>query len=327
MRRTIAISAALLLALTALVACGDDDEQTATSISTEEFCEWLEELEDDSQESSDDIDLDLIDEVVANAPAELRDDLQVLRDKLAEIDALDIDEDDPEAFGIVMGIMFDPELMAAMDRIETYGVEECGMEPSDDDFGDFDFDVDSDEPGDDFGTSDDATDVAADGEPVAESPMPDDVTVTLQPAAIVTWEELDDAFNYRVELDGRTLDTTFGDRFVALGADADGEFAVEALEIGNESLGPAPGVEVTEGEALVVEWTEEDEGFYYVQYSSPTHGRSATMASSPFVIDLPADEVDSVAFGPAVVVRDDDGRRTDSPFEHGDEFYVELPLP
>jgi hypothetical protein len=84
---------------------------------------------------------------------------------------------------------------------------------------------------------------------------------------------------------------------------------------------------VTEGEALVVEWTEEEEGFYYVQYASPDHGQSSTMASSPFLIELPADEVRSVAFGPAVLISEDEGHRTDSPFDHGDEFYVELPVP
>jgi hypothetical protein len=315
MQRVIAPLAGTLLLTAGLAACGDDDD----TLTTEEFCEHLEEMEEVDNGDlmmDNDIDevLDAIDELVAVAPDEVRDDLQIMRDKLAEFDDLDIDEDDPEAaFEAFMTIVFDPEFLAATERLEEFAVEECGFEPSDDvgDFGDV-FDDDGPAP-------------EAGGDPLPEAAMPDDVSLTRQPATLITWDEIDDAFNYRVEAAGQTLGTTFGGRYIALG-DVD-DVAVEALEIGSESLGPAQGVQSEPVEALVVEWTEEPGGTYYVWAQTTQDGNFFELTGSPYVFEVPADEVEAVRFGPGVQITDDEGPRTDAPFDHGEEYYVELPLP
>jgi hypothetical protein len=316
MQRLIALLAGTLLLSAGLVACGDDGGDTLTA---EEFCEHLAEIEDMDDgdlllEEDLDAALDALDELVAVAPDEVRDDLRIMRDKFAEFGELDIDEDDPEAgFEALMMVVFDPEFLGAAERLEEFSVEECGFEPSDD-VGDFDDVFDDDAPAPEAGD-----------DPVPEAAMPDDVSLTRQPATLITWDENDDAFNYRVEAGGQTLGTAFGGRYIALG-DVD-DVAVEALEIGSESLGPAQGVQSEPVEALVVEWTEEPGGTYYVWAQTTHDGEFFELTDSPYVFEVPADEVEAVRFGPGVQIADDDGPRTDAPFDHGEDYYVELPLP
>lgn len=316
MQRLIAPLAGTLLLTAGLAACGDDGGDTLTA---EEFCEHLDELEnmDDSDLlAEDELDdaIDAMDELIAVAPDEVRDDLQIMRDKFAEFGELDIDENDPEAgFEALMMLVFDPDFMGAAERLEEFTVEECGFEPSDD-VGDFDDVFDDDAPAPVPG-----------GDPEPEAAIPDDVSLTRQPATLITWAENDDAFNYRVEAAGQTLGTTFGGRYVALD-DLD-DVAVEALEIGSESLGPAQGVQSEAVEALVVEWTEEPGATYYVWAQITEGGNFFELADSPYVFEVPADEVEAVRFGPGVQIADDEGPRIDAPFDHGEEYYVELALP
>jgi hypothetical protein len=129
MRRMTALCSALaIVSGFGLVACGDDDGGGGggQAMSTEEFCELLRESEADP---SDDASFEALDELVAAAPPEIRDDLELVRDRLQQLEGLD--EDDPAAFEAVMELMGDPEFVAASERLEEFGVEECGMEPSD----------------------------------------------------------------------------------------------------------------------------------------------------------------------------------------------------
>lgn len=305
MRCMTVITAAGALVVSLVAGCGDDDPAAAGDpVSTEEFCDLLVELREESE--SEELDLEIVDRIIAAAPAELSDDLQVVRDAVAELEGFD--EDDPEAFEALMPLMFDEQITGAFERVAEWGVEKCGIDPGDDDLGD---------------DSDGDSEASAAG----DTEMPDDVGLVREPALIITWDEVDDAFNYRIEIDGRTVDTTFGDRYVAVNADTGDDVVVEALEMGDGSLGPAPNVQAVAGEALVVVWTEVPGGTYYVEWSGADAGRMATIASSPFVIDVPADEVEGVRFGPGLLVTDDDGRRIDSPFNHGDEHWVELDIP
>lgn len=310
MRRLSVIAAAGALFASIATGCGDDGDEVA-SASTEDFCALFEDVA--TEEGDDDVDLAELDRVIAAAPAELRGDLGVLRDVFQQMDG--VDEDDPEAFGQVMSVMFDPEVTGAIERIEAWGVENCGFEPSDDLSG-FELDVDQDAAVEDSQELDPVD--------VGDIEMPDDVDLAREAALIITWGEVDDAFNYRVEIDGSTIARTFGDRYVHvrehLGEDV--EVVVEALAMGDDSLGPAPGVEVSAGEVLVVDWTEAPGGFYYVEHAS-SEGRMAELADAPFVIPVPAGEVERVRFGPGI----SDGSGTDVPFEHGDEYWIELELP
>ncbi len=102
-----------------LAGCGDDgggDEQA--------FCELL------SSEDEYDIDTpegqEALKDALETAPDEIKGDMETIVDAFEELEGLD--EDDPEAFGAAFGLVFDPEMLAAMANIEEYGVDNCGLE-------------------------------------------------------------------------------------------------------------------------------------------------------------------------------------------------------
>lgn len=119
----------LPLALVA-VSCGGDDTDDV-----EAFCELLRELE-----AGDTIDIDedaeaamaTMQDLRDAAPASIRDDLDTVLavfDQVAELEAGG--QDDEDSFGEVFELLFDPEFIAANERLEQFGVDECGLEPSD----------------------------------------------------------------------------------------------------------------------------------------------------------------------------------------------------
>jgi len=141
LRRTVVGVAGLALLVGA---CGDDDEDAG-----DEYCDVAQELAE-----SDDFDDDLLDRYLDVAPDEIRDDAALA------IEA--IKEDGEAAFE-------DPEVLAAVEDIETFESDECGIGGEDDDADEGDDttttevteddDVDTTDPGDDEG--DDTTTTTA----------------------------------------------------------------------------------------------------------------------------------------------------------------------
>lgn len=149
-------AAALAGTLLVTAACGGDDD-TATDTATDTaddttaddttadtaggpapgslddaaFCARLESLED---EFDDDVDDDFGPEAFAALAAladaapdpGVRDALLRFGEIARELDGLD--EDDPAAFGIALGIMFDPEFLQSMEYLERYLVDVCGFD-------------------------------------------------------------------------------------------------------------------------------------------------------------------------------------------------------
>lgn len=103
-----------------LAGCSDDGGG-----SKEAFCELL--------ASDADLDIDTpegqaaFEEALDAAPSEVSDDMDVLADAFEELEG--VDENDPEALEAAFAVMGSPEVMEAMTNIETYGVDECGMDP------------------------------------------------------------------------------------------------------------------------------------------------------------------------------------------------------
>jgi hypothetical protein len=114
-----------------LAACGGDDGGSAAS--DEEFCAELAALEeaDAGSDGSDELDaeaLSQLQDLADRAPdEELRTAIETLGDIAEQMS--DLDEDDPEAFGQVMALMFDPEVISAGETLDTYMVDVCGMDP------------------------------------------------------------------------------------------------------------------------------------------------------------------------------------------------------
>lgn len=136
----------LVLAVPALLfsaGCSDD----GGGGDVEAFCELLRESEDDDNtDPTTDEGREAFAELVAVAPDEVKDDLATMMGFIEDLE--DMDEDDPDSFAAAMGLMFNPEFLAAGENLETFGVEECGLEPSDDS-GDLDFDFDTEDPSSD----------------------------------------------------------------------------------------------------------------------------------------------------------------------------------
>ncbi len=108
-------------------ACGSSDGGGAGS---DAFCEQVRILDADDSVAEDDLGAvaDQFDTLIDEAPEELRDDLRVVIDAFAELDALD--EGDPDSFALLFEIAERPEFVEASANLERFGVEECGLEPS-----------------------------------------------------------------------------------------------------------------------------------------------------------------------------------------------------
>ncbi len=128
----------VLLATIVLLAsaCGGSSDNDAGSGGAG-FCEQFVALEDASESSADGtIDEESLAQLKAlrdSAPDEIRDDMILLVDLFEKMST--IDENDEGSTEEIFGLLFDPEVIAAGENIEAYGVSECGMEPSTDDTG------------------------------------------------------------------------------------------------------------------------------------------------------------------------------------------------
>jgi len=116
--RALGLAAAPLLLFT--VACGDDGGGDP-----EAFCDKIEEYEDDGSLQSQDPDesLEAFDDLAEDAPGELQDDLDTLRDAYEE--AADLD---PEDAGQAFEILLSEEVFEATQNFAQYLEDECGIE-------------------------------------------------------------------------------------------------------------------------------------------------------------------------------------------------------
>jgi hypothetical protein len=134
-RYSVALAAILVLFLGA---CGDDDDGSAGGgggqLSEEAFCAQLAAMEDSDADITDSEALAQLAALARQAPtAEMRSALGKFAEIAQELEGFD--EDDPAAVGAAFALIFDPEVMAAMETIETYLEDTCGIEvDSDDDF-------------------------------------------------------------------------------------------------------------------------------------------------------------------------------------------------
>lgn len=123
------IAAGLLIAVTA---CGSSDSGGADEASTGGFCEVYVEVSaagDDAPEALLSADLDRL---VATAPNdELRQAAEVVRDAIASIDAVDVDNldvDDPTALAeaeAALAQVFTPQFSEAADQLDDYADANC----------------------------------------------------------------------------------------------------------------------------------------------------------------------------------------------------------
>ena len=116
----------------------DDDGTTTTrrqggassiTLPDGDFCEvlnFMNESEEGDEDISDEEAMALFAQIAERAPDELKDSFEVFIDLIEKLEGLD--EDDPDAFGEAMAIMFAPEVMAAMTEISAYALAECGIE-------------------------------------------------------------------------------------------------------------------------------------------------------------------------------------------------------
>jgi len=112
--------------------CGGDDSGSGSALSNEAFCAKLSSL-DDLDPLSDDMSklTEIVEELADVAPsAELRDAVLTLTPMMTVL--AELDENDPAAMSEMMEILTDPDVVAAGESIEEFGVETCGLEPSED---------------------------------------------------------------------------------------------------------------------------------------------------------------------------------------------------
>lgn len=142
----------LLLVGVGLTACGNDDAGGG-AMSDEQFCARIAELEESGEDMSDDEAMAELGRLAAQAPnEELRQALAHLAEVTQQMS--EFDEDDPDAMGAAMELMFDPQFMASAETVESYMSDTCGIETDtgfdeDMDFGedmDLGEDMDVDEP-------------------------------------------------------------------------------------------------------------------------------------------------------------------------------------
>lgn len=125
-----------------LVGCGSSDGDTARSVSVpptvpegedvDVFCAMLGTPpdQDDIEDGDDLADLEALREV---APAELRDDLDVVIgvfEEMAELDEANVGDEEAEAeFEAALARTNEPDFVEATERLEEFAVSECGLEP------------------------------------------------------------------------------------------------------------------------------------------------------------------------------------------------------
>ena len=105
---------AVLTTVLFVVGCGGDDGSSTNRLSDEEFCAKVADVEalGDAETNSAESVAAVIDELIDSAPNdELQDALRILQPIIAEIEG--VDENDPDAFGKVMDLMMDPDVIKA----------------------------------------------------------------------------------------------------------------------------------------------------------------------------------------------------------------------
>jgi len=130
--------AIVALAVTPVVAvsCGSDSSSSRSS--DEEFCAKLIEIEASNALNLEDNDPEMLKEMLIvfsdlakSAPTdELKKAFETMGPLLEKMSQ--IDENDPDAFGEVMAMMFDPEVAAAGETLDAYSTDVCKIPPSTD---------------------------------------------------------------------------------------------------------------------------------------------------------------------------------------------------
>jgi hypothetical protein len=132
----------VVMMVVAVAACGggSSDEGSSAGGSTEQFCAVLRaaDLADDAAEPT----VAELRALAEQAPDSLRDDVDTLVDAIEKLSA--VDENDSAAFEQAFAIILSPEFAEAGERLEAFGVDECGLEPTDDGFSDADTDASAD---------------------------------------------------------------------------------------------------------------------------------------------------------------------------------------
>ena len=118
------------------VSCGDDSSSSRSS--DEEFCAKLIEIEASNAFNLDDNDPEMLKEMLIvfadlakTAPNdELKKALETMGPLIEKMSK--IDENDPDALGEVMSMMFDPEVAAASETFDAYSTDVCKIPPTTD---------------------------------------------------------------------------------------------------------------------------------------------------------------------------------------------------
>jgi hypothetical protein len=143
----------VVMMVVAVAGCGggSSDEGSSAGGSTEQFCAVLRaaDLADDAAEPT----VAELRALAEQAPDSLRDDVDTLVDAIEKLSA--VDENDSAAFEQAFAIILSPEFAEAGERLEAFGVDECGLEPTDDGFSDADADASADASSDAGGELDD----------------------------------------------------------------------------------------------------------------------------------------------------------------------------
>lgn len=136
MRSTRLVTALTLSSLAAgslLVACGGDGGSgggSSEGVSVEEFCSRIEALESAAEPDDIGAAVAAIEGLVDAAPTdEVREALETLIPVLARMS--EIDENDPDAIGELMGLAMDPKIMEASTVLEEFGTQQCGFTSDD----------------------------------------------------------------------------------------------------------------------------------------------------------------------------------------------------
>lgn len=130
MRRLLLVTSVSLIASASLFGCGGDDSPSADSgVSIEEFCNKIDALESAVEPDDMASAVAALSDLVDSSPTpDVRDALETLIPVIAKM--ADIDENDPDAIGELMGLMMDPDVMEAGTVLETFGAEQCGFTES-----------------------------------------------------------------------------------------------------------------------------------------------------------------------------------------------------
>jgi hypothetical protein len=126
-KRAVGLIGAGILLFTA-AGCGDDGGGGGGG-DVDAFCDRLEELDDEGAlNDSEDTEaaVEAFDDLLDDAPGEIRDDLETMRDAFAEL--TDLDEDDPGSIDEAFSILFDEDVVEATQNFGEFAADECDIE-------------------------------------------------------------------------------------------------------------------------------------------------------------------------------------------------------